>query len=130
MINNYAHVVNGFVMNLTVADEEWVQSQENPKEYVVYTYAAPAYINGQYLNGFFYKPQPYPSWTMDDNSGEWLPPVPKPINGALGHYFDWSEELRQWTPRQEAIVWNAEKQEWEPTPGFGFNPDFNPDYTG
>ena len=123
MSNSYAHVVDGTVINLIVADEDWVQSQENPAQYVVYTYAAPAYMNGRYDNGFFYKPQPYPSWTMDNDSSDWIPPVPKP-EGLVGMYSDWNEELMQWVPRQESLVWNQDTEEWVPAPGFGFNPDY------
>lgn len=123
MSNSYAHVVDGTVLNLIVADEEWVQSQENPEQFVVYTNASPAYMGGQYNNGFFYEPQPYPSWTMDDDSSAWIPPVPKP-DGVLGMYSDWNEELMQWVPRQESLVWNESTEEWVPAPGFGFNPDY------
>jgi hypothetical protein len=39
----------------------------------------------------FKNPQPYASWTFDEESYEWIPPVPKP---------------------KKEIVWNEEKQEW------------------
>jgi hypothetical protein len=39
----------------------------------------------------FKNPQPFSSWTFDEESYEWIPPIPKP---------------------KKEIVWNEEKQEW------------------
>ena len=38
----------------------------------------------------FIAPQPYPSWTLDNNF-DWQPPTPKPE----GDYY-WDEDLKQW----------------------------------
>jgi len=40
----------------------------------------------------FIAPQPYPSWTLDDNH-DWQPPVPYPDDG--GEYV-WDETTQQW----------------------------------
>ena len=40
----------------------------------------------------FVAPQPYPSWTLDENHN-WNPPTPMPIDGEM--YF-WSEEDLEW----------------------------------
>jgi hypothetical protein len=40
----------------------------------------------------FKNPQPYASWTFDEESYEWIPPVPK--------------------PKEKVLVWNEEKQQW------------------
>jgi len=40
----------------------------------------------------FYAPQPYPSWTLDDDY-QWQPPVPYPNDG--GEYV-WDEATQQW----------------------------------
>jgi len=40
----------------------------------------------------FIAPQPYPSWTLDDNH-DWQPPVPYPDDG--GEYV-WDETLLEW----------------------------------
>jgi hypothetical protein len=50
----------------------------------------PAYVGGTFDTGYFYPPQPYPSWTR--NEGQWVAPIPQPDG------FDW--------------VWNEESQEW------------------
>lgn len=41
----------------------------------------------------FISPVPYPSWTLDINKGEFVPPIPMPIDGK--EYF-WDEELKIW----------------------------------
>lgn len=35
---------------------------------------------------------PYPSWTLDEMSGEWSPPIPRPDEG----YWDWDEDNQAW----------------------------------
>ena len=42
------------------------------------------------VNDVFICPQPYPSWTLDENF-DWQPPTPKPD----GKYY-WSEEDLEW----------------------------------
>lgn len=44
----------------------------------------------------FYAPQPYPSWTLDENA-QWQAPVPYPTDGLM---YQWNEELADW----QAIV--------------------------
>lgn len=39
----------------------------------------------------FIAPQPFPSWTLDDQH-DWQPPTPRPE----GHGWIWSEENQQW----------------------------------
>ncbi|NDB58979.1 hypothetical protein EB001_11060 [bacterium] len=41
----------------------------------------------------FYAPQPYPSWTLNEDSCFWEPPVAKPTDGAL---YTWNEETTSW----------------------------------
>lgn len=50
-----------------------------------------AWVDGDYVDGCFYPPQPYPSWNRHE--GEWLPPVALPTDGE--HYF-WDEESQNW----------------------------------
>jgi len=40
----------------------------------------------------FVAPQPYPSWTLDDNH-DWQPPTPMPDDGKQ---YAWFEPNRQW----------------------------------
>ena len=40
----------------------------------------------------FSGPQPYPSWTLDDQC-HWQPPVPRPDDDK---FYTWTEETRTW----------------------------------
>jgi hypothetical protein len=39
----------------------------------------------------FIAPQPYPSWSLDENY-DWTPPTPKPDNG----FWNWDEDNQEW----------------------------------
>ena len=58
----------------------------------------PAYVGGDYVDGYFYPPQPYPSWTR--NNGNWISPIPKPIlteeQMLERKYYTWNEETQNW----------------------------------
>jgi hypothetical protein len=41
----------------------------------------------------FIVPQPYPSWSLDENY-DWQPPVPAPTSEGM---WSWNEERQQWT---------------------------------
>lgn len=42
----------------------------------------------------FYKPQPYPSWTLNLTTFRWEAPIPEPTSGGP---WDWLEETQEWT---------------------------------
>ena len=44
------------------------------------------------VNDVFIRPQPYLSWTLDENN-DWQPPTPMPSSGGL---YGWSEEDLAW----------------------------------
>jgi len=41
----------------------------------------------------FYSPQPYPSWTLDETTFRWEPPVPRPDDG---NSYSWDEDTTAW----------------------------------
>lgn len=41
----------------------------------------------------FIPPKPYPSWTLDEFSCTWTPPVPLP---DFDHRYEWHEETLSW----------------------------------
>ena len=41
----------------------------------------------------FIAPQPYPSWTLDEDTCLWNPPTPYPEDGKK---YDWDEETTSW----------------------------------
>tara|TARA_B100000073_G_scaffold134100_1_gene109849 strand:- start:699 stop:1073 length:375 start_codon:yes stop_codon:yes gene_type:complete len=67
----------------------WVQTSYNKNFRKRY-----ASIGGKYdsTNNVFLFPQPYPSWTLDDEY-EWQPPTPYPSDGKA---YLWSEESGGW----------------------------------
>ena len=44
----------------------------------------------------FMRAQPYPSWTLDENTCYWEPPVPKPVAGPGEGYYEWDEPTLNW----------------------------------
>ena len=44
------------------------------------------------VNDVFICPQPYASWTLDENN-DWQPPTPRPSSGGP---YRWSEEDLEW----------------------------------
>jgi hypothetical protein len=53
------------------------------------------------VNDVFITPQPYPSWTLDENF-DWIPPVPKPNWPGIDNWRG------MW-------IWNEDEQKWDPT---------------
>jgi len=76
---------NGVVENIIIVSDD-VQESET---LVAYTDENPAYIGGDLVNGFFYPPKPYGSWTR--LNGDWVPPVAKPE----GDWY-WDESAGVW----------------------------------
>lgn len=81
-----AEMDGAIVVNIIVADDDFPESQS----FVTYTSANPAYIGGDYVDGYFYPPQPYPSWTR--SAGDWQPPTPMPTEGR----WYWDEPSLSW----------------------------------
>lgn len=75
------------VINICVVDDDYAP-EINETEY---TSANPAYIGGDYVDGLFYEPQPFPSWVRQD--GHWIAPVPYPTDGKD---YVWDEESGSW----------------------------------
>jgi hypothetical protein len=78
---------NNKVINVVVCNQDETETTTQ----ITYTDANPAFIGGDYVAGYFYTPQPYPSWTRDD--GVWVAPVPYPTDGQT---YDWDEETQTW----------------------------------
>jgi hypothetical protein len=79
-----------FCKSLLGEDTRWVQTSYNGnirKNYagIGYTYDPVA--------GHFFAPQPYPSWTLDENA-KWQAPVPYPVEE--GKFFTWDESTTSW----------------------------------
>jgi len=116
---HFAKVVNGVVSQVIVAEPEffdtfvdsspgtWIQTSYNTRGGIHYSPETGEPDGGVALRknyagiGFtydatrdaFYAPQPYPSWTLNEDSCVWEPPVAYPTDGEL---YNWNEETQSW----------------------------------
>ena len=124
-MSHFAKVVDGIVTYVCVADQEfmdtyddgtgegeWIQTSYNTsggKHYAPNSrdedggvalrknYAGPGYIYDKTRDAF-YIPQPWPSWTLDEDTCTWEAPVPYPVNEEdenQNEYF-WKEDILNW----------------------------------
>ena len=89
----YALVQKNKVINLIVADEEWIVKEWNAKDYYESTELRPIAIGSELVNGRFFAPQPYPSWSKDSDTYLWEAPVAMPTDGAR---YTWDEATTAW----------------------------------
>lgn len=90
-MSNYAQIANGVVVNVIVADADFIASQTD-KTYVLCTSGGIGYSYDADLD-IFIAPQPYPSWILDSNH-DWQPPTPMPV--VEGKQYAWFEPNKQW----------------------------------
>jgi len=79
-----------FCKKLFGENTRWIQTSYNAR--IRKNYAG---IGFDYdpVRDCFLAPKPYPSWVLDENSGQWMPPVPAPKDGK---FYDWNEETTSW----------------------------------
>lgn len=108
---HFAKVINGIVTQVVVAEPKFFNSfvDNSPGQWIQTSYNT---HGGQHPDGMplrknyagigfiydkerdaFYEPQPYPSWTLNDDTCLWEPPVPYPDDGSL---YIWNEETQAW----------------------------------
>lgn len=107
---HFAKVVNGIVEEVIVAEQDFIDTLENPSQWIQTSYNT---YNGQHRNGktplrgnfasvgyvydsthdIFYPPQPFPSWTLNTTTCEWEAPTPYPQNEKTYH---WDEATTSW----------------------------------
>lgn len=97
-----AQVVNGVVVNAIVVDSEWASTHEGwvDSDFLVS-------VNWTYSeHEGFRPPQPYPSWTWENDA--WTPPVPLPEDENV---YSWSEDKLDWvfTEIPETFLPNIEE---------------------
>ena len=107
---HFAQVENGIVMQVIVADQDvidsgafgfgWIQTSYN-------TTAGKHQLGGRpFRKNFagvgysydaqrdaFIPPQPYPSWTLDEDTCLWQAPVTMPDDGKM---YEWDENTLSW----------------------------------
>ena len=109
---HFARVENGIVEEVLVAEQEFIDNlvYDKPGKWIqtsYNTYGGQHKLGGTPLRknyagiGFTYDkekdafipPQPYPSWTLDEDTCLWNPPVEMPEDGNL---YGWNETAQQW----------------------------------
>lgn len=107
---HFAKIENNIVTNVIVADTqewcentlggEWLQTSYNTQGGVHINGGTPlrknyAGVGYTYDNkrDAFIPPQPYPSWTLNEETCLWESPVPYPESGKL---YMWDEEKVEW----------------------------------
>ena len=78
---------NNIVVNIATFDDDF----ETESNWIEYFDSNPAFIGGEYVDGFFYTPQPFASWTKD-GFGSWQAPKQKPEDGL----WFWNETTQEW----------------------------------
>lgn len=117
-MGHFAKVVDGKVTQVIVAEPEffdhfvdtspgqWIQTSYNTRGNVHYgadgqpddklalrgNYAGIGYVYDR-ENDVFYPQQPYASWTLNNSTWNWDPPVPQPTDGRM---YLWDEETTSW----------------------------------
>ena len=124
-MSHFAKVVDGIVTNVLVAEQEfidtyddgtgegeWIQTSYNTRGGKHYApnsrdedggvalrknYAGLGYTYDKTRDAF-YSPQPFPSWTLNEDTCLWDAPVPYPRNEENydGNEFLWKEDILNW----------------------------------
>jgi hypothetical protein len=114
-MTHFAKIENDTVTQVIVAEQEfvdaqpgeWVQTSYNTRGGVHYApnsdtpdggvalrknYAGVGYAYDRQKDAFI-PPQPFPSWTLNDETCLWDAPVPYPEDGEIWY---WNEDLQNW----------------------------------
>jgi len=120
----YAKVKEGIVVDIIVAEESFFDTfvDDSPGEYIKTDYATygdvhynietrepdggtplrknHAVVDGTYdvENDAFYDPQPFPSWTLNEDTYLWEPPTNRPSDGKI---YRWNEATTNWVEIEE-----------------------------
>ena len=70
-------------------DTVWVQTSYNNN--FRKRYAGQGFIYDAVRDAFI-SPQPYPSWSLDEETLDWVPPIPMPTDAI----YRWDEETQAW----------------------------------
>ena len=106
-MSHFAKVVNGIVTSVIVAEQDFVDTQEGTWVQTSYNtsggvhslgntplrknYAGIGYVYDEGRDAF-YSPQPYASWTLNEDTCLWDSPVPSPEKGM----HEWNEDNQEW----------------------------------
>jgi hypothetical protein len=111
-MSHFAKVESGIVTQVIVAEQEFINSGAvgDPASWIQTSYNT---YGGQHRLGgtplrknyagigctydavrdAFYAPQPFPSWTLNEETCLWVAPTPRPEDGKI---YNWNEESLSW----------------------------------
>ena len=107
-MSHFAKVVNNIVTQVIVAEQDWVDGLDGKWVQTSYNTQGGVHSDGKtplrknYAGiGFtydsdrdaFYSPQPFPSWTLNEDSCIWEPPTPMPEDDKC---YGWDEDTTSW----------------------------------
>lgn len=75
----------------------WLQTSYNNK--IRKRYAGIGYSYDAALDAFI-PPKPFPSWTLDNATADWVAPVPMPTDGKM---YSWDEATQSWVEIPEPV---------------------------
>jgi|TARA_B100001964_G_scaffold18645_1_gene19104 hypothetical protein len=101
------------IVNDVILDSDGVEQEQLGIDFLTELYGAGNYVQTSYNDNFrkqyagkgytydvtkdkFIRPQPFPSWSLDEND-DWQPPVVKPDDGK---YYVWDEETTSWKEKE------------------------------
>jgi hypothetical protein len=102
-LENHPHAFldqNNKVLNVAIFDEnghdsdliQVIKNDLQATEVICCCSNGIAYVGGYWRNNKFTDPQPYPSWTYDEITLTWVPPVSKPEDAV----YTWNEDKLEW----------------------------------
>ncbi len=97
-MSHFAKIEDGIVTNVIVAEQDYIDTQDgtwvqtSKTRAIRKNYAGVGYTYDSSKDAFI-APQPYPSWTLDDDTCLWEPPVALPDEGK---FYSWDEDNTAW----------------------------------
>tara|TARA_R110000772_G_scaffold218584_1_gene329162 strand:- start:22 stop:354 length:333 start_codon:yes stop_codon:yes gene_type:complete len=105
---HFAKIVNKIVTQVIVADQDWVDALDGNWVQTSYNTQGGVHLLGDTAlrknyagigytydsdRDAFYAPQPFPSWTLNEDSCIWEPPKPMPEDDK---FYGWDENSLSW----------------------------------
>ena len=106
-MSHFAQIENGIVTQVIVAEQDFIDTLEGQWVQTSYNTRGNQHPEGRPLRGnyagigyvydsendVFYEAQPFPSWTLNQLTWLWEPPVPRPTDAKS---YNWDEETKAW----------------------------------
>jgi hypothetical protein len=109
-MTHFAEIINGIVVKVIVAEQDFIDKLPNSNEWVQTSYNTHGGINERTgipirknyagigytydsVRDAFYTQKPYDSWILNEETCIWDSPIPMPTDDNL---YEWNEELQTW----------------------------------